>query len=143
MKPASAKAKGRDAENEVARGMQYYMRTKVERRAKNGAFDRGDISGVANVVVEVKSRSKFSPLQWIRELRAEIANDHAQIGFVAMKTTGSTKFDDYLAIMPMPEFMELLNDAGWVDHLPGEGPLPDGWNDPKGPPLISSQREPS
>ena len=30
-----------------------------------------------------------------------------------------------VAIMaPCPEFMELMVDAGWADHLPGQGPEP-------------------
>lgn len=118
--PATSKRIGVRGETTFIKGVQRYMRSKVERRHLQGALDQGDVAGWPGVCVEVKAGRQWNIPEWLRQLRKETLNSGADIGFIAVLMHGQPKFEQMVAIMPMPEFMELLKDAGWVDHLPEE-----------------------
>lgn len=65
---------------------------RIERRAKSGAKDRGDIGGLRargrRVVAEVKSTARMELPGWLREAAVERANDDAAIGVVIHKRHG-------------------------------------------------------
>ncbi|WP_243410769.1 hypothetical protein [Mycobacterium kansasii] len=65
---------------------------RVERRARNGSRDRGDISGVRlhgqRVVLEVKDCARLDLPGWIREAQFEAGNDDALVGLVVHKRRG-------------------------------------------------------
>ena len=57
----------------------------VERRVKNGRWDRGDISGIPNVVIEAKAERVIDLPGYLRELEVEKVNAGADFGFVFVK----------------------------------------------------------
>ncbi|POY04854.1 hypothetical protein C3469_04350 [Mycobacterium kansasii] len=65
---------------------------RVERRAKTGAKDRGDVSGVRlhgqRVVLEVKNCARLDLPGWTREAQLEAGNDDALVGLVVHKRRG-------------------------------------------------------
>mgnify|MGYP000246399473 CR=1 FL=1 len=116
MKPATAKSKGRETENTVVEYLRKWVPL-VERRRLQGVLDQGDISGWANVCVEVKSGAKLSVPQWLRELAVEKVNAKARLGFLAVRLNGKSRAEDFVVMMPLPEFMDLLEEAGYVPRL--------------------------
>ena len=68
---------------------------RIERRSRNGAKDRGDISGVRlhgqRVVIEVKDCATLSLPGWTREARIEAGNDDALVGLVVHKRRGDVR----------------------------------------------------
>lgn len=107
VKPASIKAKGRTAENQFVE----FLRTRfpmAERRRLNGVLDRGDVSGVPDSVIEVKSGAKLDLPGWLRELDVEMANDGARFGCVAVKPRGVTDGARFYCVMDGERFVELL-----------------------------------
>lgn len=86
---------------------------RIERRARTGAKDRGDIAGVrtirgGRVVIECKSHSRDNLPLWIREAEVERQNDDAAIGVVAHKRFGSAKGADQYVTMTLAAFALLL-----------------------------------
>ena len=67
---------------------------RIERRARNGSKDRGDVSGVRTidgqrVVLECKDYGgRLLPAQWINEAEIERGNDDAAVGVVVAKRRG-------------------------------------------------------
>lgn len=113
MKPGTAKAKGAATEQAFCDYLSAWV-PHVERRHLSGAFDRGDIAGVPGVVFEVKSGAKIAMASWLAELEAEIRNDKADTGAVVVRPKGKPRCEDWFAAMPLPLYVELLVDAGWI-----------------------------
>ena len=123
MKPSTAKSKGLETENSwveflVDNGVPF-----AERRRQNGAEDRGDISGWVGVnedgrrwrvVSEVKSGGVLKIPEWMRELLAEIKNDGADTGHIAVRPKGKPKPENWFIIMDVPGFMRLMDEAGFL-----------------------------
>jgi hypothetical protein len=75
-----------------------YLRTqlgddRIERRARTGAKDRGDIAGVRTalgerVVIECKDVARLDLAGWVTEADIERGNDDAAVGLVAHKRRG-------------------------------------------------------
>ncbi len=65
---------------------------RVDRRVKNGAKDRGDISGIRlhgqRVVLEVKDCARLALPEWTAEAEIERGNDDALVGLVVHKRHG-------------------------------------------------------
>ena len=110
MTPASIKAKGRNAENMFVKFLSAWGPS-VERRRLAGVHDRGDIAGVPDTVVEVKSGAKLDLPGWLRELEVEMANDGARFGCVAVKPRGVTDGSRFYCVMTGAQFVELLRAA--------------------------------
>ena len=94
---------------------------RIERRAKNGRKDRGDITGVktitgARVVIECKNESRDNLPAWIRQAEAEAGNDDAPIAVVAHKKHGSMIPADQYVSMTLETFARLLE--GGVSSAP-------------------------
>jgi len=122
LKPRTAKAKGLDTENRFVLWLiEVWGLVNVERRRLNGILDKGDISGWVRqdgtkaVCVEVKSGASLDLPGWLRELAAEKANAKADVGFVTVRPKGKPNVDDWYGIMPMPELMVLLREAGYIN----------------------------
>lgn len=110
MTPQSIKAKGRNAENMFVRFLSEWWPS-VERRRLAGVHDRGDIAGVPDTVIEVKSGAKLDLPGWLRELEVEMANDDARFGCVAVKPRGVTDGSRFYCVMTGSQFVELLQAA--------------------------------
>lgn len=110
MKPSSIKAKGRNAENIVVRYLSRWW-PNVERRRLAGVHDRGDITGIPDTVIEVKSGARIDLPAWLAELAAEMQNDGARYGAVAVKPKGTQNPDEFYWVMPSAVFVTMLADA--------------------------------
>ncbi|MCU1408501.1 MAG: transporter ATP-binding protein [Microbacteriaceae bacterium] len=115
---ASAKAAGTRFESLVAEFLAFRLADdRVERRAKSGAKDRGDIGGVrtirgGRVVIECKDTARDNLPGWIREAEVERGNDDAVIGVVAHKKHGSGNPADQYVSMTLETFARLLEGGG-------------------------------
>jgi hypothetical protein len=94
----SAKAAGTRFETLIARGLAEKLGDdRVERRARVGAGDQGDIAGVRlhgqRVVLECKDEVSGKVLklpEWTDEAHKEAVNDGALVGLVVSKRSGTT-----------------------------------------------------
>lgn len=90
----SAKNAGSTFETLVARFLAGALDDdRIERRAKNGSKDRGDINSVrtvlgGRVVVECKDVRKMNLSGWVDEAEVERGNDDAVVGVVVHKRAG-------------------------------------------------------
>ena len=111
---ASAKKAGSAMESLVANFLAFRLADdRIERRAKNGSKDRGDISGVripgGRVVIEVKNvSSKIDLPGWLREAEVERGNDDAVIGVVVHKRHRPANPADQHVTMTLEAFATLL-----------------------------------
>lgn len=90
---ASAKAAGTRHETAVAAYLATHVDDRIERRARTGAKDRGDLSGVrapggGRIVVECKNTARIDLAGWARETETERGNDDALVGVVVHKRHG-------------------------------------------------------
>ena len=87
---------------------------RIERRARNGAKDRGDISGVRTalgerVVIEVKDYAgQIKAAEWVREAQVEAGNDDAPVGVVVAKRRGTTVPAEQWVLMTLGDLAVLL-----------------------------------
>ena len=84
----------------------------VERRALTGTADRGDITGMKNVIIEAKNHTALSFGPWLDEAARERANANAEIGVVVasrrMRPIGAS-----FAVMDLDTLLILLDKAGY------------------------------
>lgn len=88
----------------------------VERRARTGAKDKGDIAGVVGVVIECKSAARLELAAWLAEAVAERDNAGAAIGVVWAKRKGRTSPGSGYVVMDGDTFVQLLRAAGYLDE---------------------------
>ena len=116
---ASAKKAGTAFETLVAEYLAMKLADiRIERRAKTGAKDRGDIAGVLTVaggavVIECKNTARDALPQWIKEAEIERKNDdevtgRTVAGVVAHKKHGSNKAAEQYVTMTLETFVILL-----------------------------------
>jgi hypothetical protein len=108
---SSAKAAGTRAETAVAdylrdRGFPY-----AERRARTGAKDQGDISGLLGGVVEVKDCARLDLAGWIAEAEAEQDNAGAWWACVWHKRRGRGSPAGWYVTLTGATFATLLRAA--------------------------------
>jgi len=89
---------------------------RIERRAGNGANDRGDITGVRTplgerVVVEVKNHARLDLAGWAAEVAVEKGNDDAPCGVIVHKRHGRGRAADQWVTMTLADFAVLLGGA--------------------------------
>lgn len=120
MKPSTAKAKGADTESKYVEEIKKLGILNAERRHLSGAYDKGDVAGWVkqtgekSVCVEVKSGAQLSIPKWLSELAAEVKNSNADVGFVVVRPKGKPQVKDWFIVMPHPEFIELMREAGYM-----------------------------
>ena len=112
MKPATAKAKGRETENQAVAWLIEHGWVNAERRRLQGSLDQGDVSGVPGICVEVKSAAQWQPVKWLRETTAETINAKAEIGICFARPKGGTNVDDWVILMTPATLLQLLAEAG-------------------------------
>jgi hypothetical protein len=127
MKPSSVKAKGRNAENGLVTLLQASGWPYAERRRQSGTKDRGDITGIPKVVLEVKSGARIDLPGWLRETEVERVNDRAIYGalVIKLKGMGEARVGEWPVMLPLSQFLRLLREAGYgavpLEDPPGEG----------------------
>ena len=111
--PAYSKVKGRAGENSVVDWLIRHGWIHAERRRLMGTADRGDVAGLPGVCIEVKNEKRIELGSYLKELEAEMANDQAQTGVVAIKRRGHTDPDDWFFVMPGHVWRRLMREAGY------------------------------
>jgi|SRR5699024_11308670 len=81
-----------------------------------GAGRQGaDVTGTPDIAVEVKARTNFDPLAWIRQ--AEAAADDGRLPFVVVRCNSQGEnVLDYPAMLRFEELLALLIEAGYGDQ---------------------------
>lgn len=102
------KAKGSGAERGfVAWIKQWYPY--ADRRLAGATLDKGDVSGIPGVTIEIKNHAKMNLGGWVKELEVEMKNDGAWTGVVIHKKKGTTDPGEWYATMPAKIWVDLLN----------------------------------
>lgn len=89
----------------------------AERRSLSGLNDRGDVTGIPGIVIEVKVAGKqglkLGP--WMRETENERVNANAVYGILVAKPTrlGPKRTGKWLAAMYHEQWNDLVRDGGW------------------------------
>lgn len=124
------KQKGTAAESAVVSFLHTVGFPHAERLALQGGKDRGDITGIPGIVIEVKACQEYMFSAWLGECQAETENANADFGFVVAKPrmVGTTRTGQWYALMRYAMFAALVNtarreDAGvgdvWVHEMSG------------------------
>jgi hypothetical protein len=88
---------------------------RIERRAKNGARDRGDVTGLrttggGRIVLEAKDYGgRLLPGEWLREADIERGNDGAIVGAVVAKRRGITDPGAQVVLMTVRDLVALIS----------------------------------
>ena len=89
---ASAKKAGTAFESLIAKCLSVHVDDRIERRARSGSSDRGDIGGWRfgghRLVIECKDVARLDLSGWVDEAETERGNDDALAGFVIHKRRG-------------------------------------------------------
>ena len=104
------RAKGTAAETAVVKFLRENGFPDADRSPLRGKLDTGDVTGVRNVVIEIKNQKTYSIPAWLRELEVEIANAKVDYGFVVAKPNGigASRVGDWWAILPLWRVVALL-----------------------------------
>lgn len=119
----SAKAAGTRFESSVASYLARALNDpRIERRAKSGAKDRGDVTGLLlhgkRCVVECKDCTRVELSKWLSEAETERGNDDAAFGVVAHKRKGKGSPEDQYVTMTLKTFAAIC--AGGPELLEGD-----------------------
>ena len=117
----SARQAGTKFESLVAGYLNTHVDDRIERRAKTGGKDRGDIGGLRHmgqrVVVEAKNTARINLAGWAAEAEIERGNDDAVAGIVVHKRHGKGQAGDQWVTLTLADLVALLN--GNRDHIDG------------------------
>ena len=113
---ASARAAGARFERQIADWLAQNLDDRIDRKARTGSKDRGDIGGIRHrgqrVVLELKDTARTDLAGWIREAHLEAGNDDAAVGLVVAKRRGTAD--------PAQQWVHMtLADLAWLlgaDH---------------------------
>ena len=111
---ATAKDAGTRFERLIADYLAEHIDERIDRRARNGAKDRGDISGLhepytgKRLVVECKDVATLSLSGWVREAEIERGNDDALAGLVIHKRRGQGAPGDQYVTLTLADFVAIL-----------------------------------
>jgi hypothetical protein len=122
---ASAKKAGTAFERSIADALALHVDDRIDRRAKTGAKDRGDIGGVRissaiydqdqllhpRVVIECKDTARLELGVWTREAEIERGNDDALVGVVVHKRRGNADPLDQYVTTTLRDLIALLTGA--------------------------------
>lgn len=114
MPPRRPKDKGTDAERAVVRYLQAHGFPQAERRASNGAVDRGDVTGCPGVCWEVKFRDRMPGdgqlNMWLVETERERDNAGADIGVLVVRRPHAG-VASWWAVVRLGDLMALRDDS--------------------------------
>lgn len=111
---ASAKQAGTRFESSIAAWLNDNCDGNIERRARTGAKDRGDIAGLftldgGRVVVECKDYGgRVEVGKWLNEAETERINDDAPIGIVIAKRRSITDPAQQIVLMTVADLISLI-----------------------------------
>lgn len=107
-----SKQKGTLAETAVVEYLRQFWPL-VERRTLGGKFDKGDIAGVPDTVIEVKNQKSYKIPEWLEETAIETENAEAKRGILVIKPKGIgvSRVNEWWAVVPLSVIVELLKDV--------------------------------
>lgn len=105
---SSAKRKGSQAERDVVAWLKANGYPYADRRVAGATLDKGDISGVLGVTIEIKNHARLDLAGWLAELEIEMANDNAWTGVVIHKRKGKGDVGEWYATLPAKVWLQLL-----------------------------------
>lgn len=109
---SESKRAGTWAETMVVNWLQLHGYPWAERRALQGANDKGDIAGVDGRVIEVKNEKRIDLPGYLKELEAEKANAEADEGAVVIRRRGTQDVGQWYAVMTVEDLVKLWKRAG-------------------------------
>lgn len=108
----SARQAGARFEQQVASYLATHIHPGIERRARNGACDRGDITGLTHqgqrLVVECKDTTRWTPSEWLAEVEVERVHDGAVAGLVIAKRRGKADPAEAVVLLTLRDLTCLL-----------------------------------
>jgi len=110
---ASAKAAGTRFETLIANYLAEQLDDRIERRARTGSKDRGDIAGLrgacaGRIVAECKDYGgRIKAGEWLGEAEIERGNDDAVAGIVIAKRRGTTDPGEQFVLMTVADFVAI------------------------------------
>jgi hypothetical protein len=107
---SASKAKGSQAERDVVNWLKQWF-PYADRRLAGATLDKGDISGIPGVTIEIKNHAKMDLAGWLEELSTEMGNDNAWTGVVVHKRRGRRSPGEWYATMPAQVWVDLLRRA--------------------------------
>lgn len=115
---SKSKQKGTLAESAVVQFLQETWPA-AERRALAGVNDKGDVSGIPDIVIEVKNQKTYKIAEWLKETEAEKKNANAKHGFLVVKPNGVgvSRTQNWWVVLTLAELVELLKEAGFAQGL--------------------------
>jgi hypothetical protein len=116
----SAKASGTRHETSIVNYFAQHWDDRIERRTRNGALDRGDVSGLRHMNVRVVAELKeyggrFLVGTWLTEVDTERRNDDAAVGLVIAKRRGTTDPGDQVVFMTVRDLTALVTGSRPAD----------------------------
>lgn len=119
----SAKAAGTRFESLVAGYLNAHVDDRIERRAKTGGKDRGDIGGLRHmgqrVVIECKDTARLNLGGWAAEAEIERGNDDAVAGVIIHKRHGKGQAGDQWVTLTLADLVALLTGSrSHIDDYP-------------------------
>lgn len=104
------KQKGTAGESAVVSFLRTVGFPWAERLALQGGKDRGDITGIPGIVIEVKACQEYAFSAWLTEAGVERENAKADFGFVAAKPrlVGTGRTGQWYALMYQAAWDELV-----------------------------------
>ena len=110
---ASAKKAGTTFERQVADYLAQHVDDRIDRRAKTGSKDRGDITGLRHlgerIVIECKNTTRLNLAGWMNQAETERGNDDALAGLIIHKRHGNNQPGDQWVTTTLRELTALLN----------------------------------
>lgn len=106
---SKSRAKGTAAETRFAAYFRAHGFPLCERRALSGSNDRGDLSGIPGVMIEVKNTKQFELAEWMDEVIVEKQNAKASIGVCIFPRRNHAAGRAYV-LMELDQFIEMIAD---------------------------------
>lgn len=108
----SAKTQGTRFETSIARYLADVLNEPIERRARNGEKDRGDLTGLrttlGRLVAECKDTSRPQLALWATQAERERGNDDALAGLVIHKRHGNSNPGDQWVTMTLADLAAII-----------------------------------
>ncbi len=102
------KRKGHAAELAVVKWLRAWG-IQADRIQAGTHKDKGDISGIPGVVIEVKDRKQHNWGEYFNQLYEQMLNANAFHGVIIVKRAGQTDVADWMAVMPAHEWLMLAH----------------------------------
>jgi len=120
-----SKAKGTAWESAVVEYLRSNGQPYAERRALNGALDKGDITGVPGCMIECKAEKVIDLAGYLDEVKVQTKNAGVPLGFAVVKRRNRPVGDAYV-VLSLSAMMELIGDAtmGAVADAALHAPVP-------------------